>query len=59
MNETEKIINQIEKIRIKNNKNWMAILKLCFKSNPEEAKKIFNKIAKNDKIINELSGKLG
>ena len=35
-----KLINKIEKVRSKNNKNWMDLLRLSFKSNPKEAKKI-------------------
>ena len=30
-----KIINQIQKIRSKNNVNWMDILKLAFKLDPD------------------------
>ena len=55
---TEKIINDISKIRVNNNKCWMAILELAFKENPKEAKKIFKQITLNDKKINELSKKL-
>ena len=41
-----KIINQIEKTRKKNNKNWMDILKLGFRYNPKESKKILKEIFK-------------
>ena len=34
-----KIINQIEKIRSKNNVNWMNILRLAFKLDPQRQKK--------------------
>ena len=43
-NKSIKIINDIQKIRSKNNKNWMNILKLAFKSNPRSASKILSKI---------------
>ena len=33
-----KIIGQIEKTRKKNNKNWMDLLRLSFKYNPNESK---------------------
>ena len=33
-----KIIDEIEKVRTKNNVNWMDILRLAFKHSPEEAK---------------------
>jgi hypothetical protein len=38
-----KIINQIQKIRSKNNVNWMDILKLAFKLDPQKASKIMKK----------------
>ena len=48
------IINKIEKIRSKNNKNWMDLLRLAFKYAPKEAKKILKKINNNDKKISKL-----
>ena len=44
-----KIISQIEKIRSKNNVNWMNILRLAFKLDPKGAKKIMKKINYDDK----------
>ena len=35
-----RIINEIEKVRKKNNKNWMDILRVSFKYNPSVSKKI-------------------
>lgn len=49
-----KFINQIEKTRKKNNKNWMDLLRLSFKSNPPEAKIILKEIFSEDKKINKL-----
>tara|TARA_Y100000389_G_C17285343_1_gene425137 strand:+ start:259 stop:456 length:198 start_codon:yes stop_codon:yes gene_type:complete len=49
-----KFINQIEKTRKKNNKNWMDLLRLSFKSNPAEAKIILKEIFSEDKKINKL-----
>jgi len=49
-----KKISQIEKVRAKNNKNWMDLLKLSFKYNPSEAKKILREIFKEDKKVNKL-----
>ena len=49
-----KIINQIEKTRKKNNKNWMDLLRLSFRYNPTEAKKILKEIFKEDKRVNRL-----
>ena len=49
-----KIISQIEKIRSKNNVNWMNILRLAFKLDPKGAKKIMKKINYDDKKISKL-----
>ena len=57
-NKSIKIINDIQKIRSKNNKNWMNILKLAFKSNPKSASKILSKITNLDKKISRLTSKL-
>jgi len=54
-----KIITKIEKIRSKNNVNWMNILRLAFKLDPKSAKKIMQKINYDDKKISELLTKLG
>mgnify|MGYP003980295017 FL=1 len=54
----QKYINQIEKIRSKNNVNWMDILRLAFKYAPKEASKIMNKINLYDKKISNLLRKL-
>ena len=53
-----KIINNIEKIRRKNNKNWMDILKLAFSAEPKKTAKIFSRIYKEDKLISKLARKL-
>ena len=54
-----KIINEIQKVRSKNNVNWMNILKLAFKLDPVSAKKIMKKINYDDKKISNLLSKLG
>mgnify|MGYP001236603802 CR=1 FL=1 len=53
-----KIIGQIEKTRKKNNKNWMDLLRLSFKYNPNESKKILKEIFKEDKNVNSLVERL-
>ena len=53
------IISKIEKIRSKNNVNWMNILRLAFKLDPVSAKKIMKKINYDDKRISNLLNKLG
>ncbi len=53
-----KIINNIEKIRSKNNYNWMNILRLAYKKSPIETSKLMSKIYKDDKKISKLVKKL-
>ena len=53
-----KIIDQIEKIRSKNNVNWMNVLRLAFKLDPNNSIKIMKKINYDDKKISELLNKL-
>jgi|TARA_B100000929_G_C15426909_1_gene393333 hypothetical protein len=53
-----KIINQIQKIRSKNNVNWMGLLKLSFKHAPKEAINLVKKIDSDDKKISNLLKKL-
>lgn len=52
------IINQIENIRTKNNLNWMNILRIAFRTDPDAAKKCFRKINQEDKRISRLVEKL-
>ena len=53
-----KVIDKMEKTRTKNNKNWMDILRLAFKSAPSEASTILSKIYKEDKKIANLAKSL-
>jgi hypothetical protein len=53
-----KVISKIEKIRSKNNVNWMDILRLAFKLDPIAASKIMKKINHDDKEITKLLSKL-
>ena len=52
------IINKIEKIRSKNNSNWMDILRIAFKYSPKEAAKVMSEIYSHDKKISSLAEKL-
>lgn len=54
-----KLIDEIEKIRTKNNVNWMDLLRLAFKTSPEETKKLIRKINEDDNKISEIFAKLG
>ena len=47
-------INKIEQARKKNNRNWMDLLRLSFKLNPKETKKILRGIFIEDKRITKL-----
>ena len=49
-----KIIDQIEKVRKKNNVNWMDILRLAFKHAPEEARTLMGRVNEYDGRISEL-----
>lgn len=50
----EDIINEVQKIRTKNNTHWMDVVKLAFRLSPDEARDIFKKIKYCDFKINEL-----
>ena len=53
------LIGAIEKIRSKNNVNWMNLMRLAFSVAPNEAKKIIRKIDDDDKKISKLLKILG
>ena len=59
INPDDVIIHAIEKVRGKNNKNWMDLVRLAFKHAPDEAREIFKKISACDKEINNLTEILG
>ena len=52
------VIDEIEKVRSKNNVHWMDVLRLAFKHSPGEAKKIMKNINSEDDRISELFKKL-
>jgi len=54
-----KLIDEIEKIRTANNVNWMDLLRLAFKTAPEETKQLIRKINSDDNRISSLFAKLG
>ena len=53
-----KIIDEIEKVRTRNNVNWMDVLRLAFTHAPEEAKRLMKKINQEDNEISKLFEKL-
>ena len=60
--ETEKdysrIIDQIELVRTRNNKNWMDILRLAFKHAPNDTAEVLSEIYKEDKALSDLAREL-
>jgi hypothetical protein len=52
------IIDEIERIRTRNNKNWMDLLRLAFRVAPKEAAEIVAEIYQQDGRISELAKKL-
>ena len=54
----KKIFDEIEKIRSKNNKNWMNLLRLSYDLKPKETIKIINQILNKDKKLISLAKKL-
>lgn len=55
---SKKIIDQIEKIRGKNNKNWMDLLRLSLKLDHKKTSKILYEIYKYDQKISSLAKKI-
>ena len=53
-----KIIDQIEKIRGKNNVSWMNLVRISFKYSPKETAKVISKIYTYDQKISKLVRKL-
>ena len=53
-----KLIEQIQTIRSKNNKNWMGLVKLALKLDFETTKKILNQIYKYDNEIGKITKKI-
>ena len=53
-----KIVNQIQKIRTENNKNWMDLLRLSLKLDFNSTSKILKEICKDDKRISSLAQKI-
>ena len=52
------LINQIQNIRSKNNKNWMDLLRLSLRLDYSETSKILKEICKDDKKISILAQKI-
>ena len=48
------IINKIEKVRSKNNVNWMDVLRVALKHAPDETIKLMKNINRKDRKISNL-----
>tara|TARA_S200000501_G_C20695678_1_gene687226 strand:- start:363 stop:578 length:216 start_codon:yes stop_codon:yes gene_type:complete len=53
-----KFINQIQKIRSKNNKNWMDLLRLSLETDFNKTSKILKEIYEEDKRISNIAQKI-
>lgn len=51
-------INQIQKIRSNNNKNWMDLLRLSLKLDFKTTSKILKEICKDDRRISSIAKKI-
>lgn len=52
------LVNEIQKIRSKNNKNWMDLLKLSLKLDYKNTSKILKEIVRHDKDISNIADKI-
>tara|TARA_B100000965_G_scaffold376868_1_gene370499 strand:- start:408 stop:614 length:207 start_codon:yes stop_codon:yes gene_type:complete len=53
-----KLVNQIQRIRSKNNKNWMDLLKLSLKLDHKQTSRILKDIVNQDKKISSLAKRI-
>ena len=53
-----KLVNQIQKIRSKNNNNWMDLLRLSLKLDHKTTSKILSEIYKSDQRISKIAKKI-
>ena len=53
-----KLINKIENIRSKNNKNWMDLLRLSLNLDFEKTATILQRIVKDDKRISNIATRI-
>ena len=55
----DRTASNLEKIRTQNNINWMDLLRLAFKSAPEEAILLVRRINSDDQRISKIFAELG
>lgn len=56
--EPEEIISYIARIRQNNNLLWMNLLRIAFRCDPKESRKIMKKITKNDREVSRWTARL-
>lgn len=49
--QTRMAITQIERIRVRNNKLWVRLLRIAVESDPVRSREVINKISNNDREI--------
>lgn len=54
-----KLIDAIEQVRTKNNVNWMNLLRVALKADPEATLELVREINTKDNEISDLFAKLG
>lgn len=54
-----KLIDAIEQVRTKNNVNWMNLLRVALRADPEGTLELVREINTKDNEISELFAKLG
>jgi hypothetical protein len=52
------IIDEIEKVRTRNNVNWMDILRLAIRHSPDEAIELLMKVNSEDERISKLFSRI-
>ena len=55
INKINNLFKKIENIRSKNNKNWMDILKIAYKSDPKNTVNVLNRILNKDQKLIKLA----
>jgi hypothetical protein len=53
-----KVIDEVERVRTRNNVNWMDVLRLAFRHAPDEARVLMKKINEEDGRISGLLKRL-
>lgn len=55
---SKRTIEEIAKVRARNNGLWMAVLEIALEAAPEKTKKVLHEISINDRTISAMFGEL-